>query len=221
MAFADLKKHRYTYSVLYPTPFSAEALPRCVSVASAGGEAVALLAPRLAPPHAALGHIDDQWVAIDAASGAIGGVLGWPARILIFWLHLQRVREPRITVLRQGTGQVYTLLLGDGSASAAPNQLTGWEKDPTGQTAPITVDLAPLMDPKRLAAEAADLNLKLIKWRLAPQLDMQVFRDSRALLFGAGTLGCNVARLLLVCACTHMGGGPPVDGPGRLICNAR
>lgn len=201
MAFADLKKHCYTYSVLYPTPFSADALPRYVSVVVPAGETVAALTTRLAPPHAPLDRISGEWAAIDAASGTIEGVLSWPARIVVFWLYLQRVQEPRITVLRQGSAQIYALSLGGGEDDqglTAPNQLTGWEKDLTGQLAPITVDLAPLMDPKRLAAEAADLNLRLIKWRLSPQLDLQVFRSSRALLFGAGTLGCNVARLLLV-----------------------
>src|SRR5688572_22995078 len=37
-----------------------------------------------------------------------------------------------------------------------------------------------------------------MKWRLAPQLDLEHIRDTRVLIFGAGTLGCNIARSLLV-----------------------
>ena len=37
-----------------------------------------------------------------------------------------------------------------------------------------------------------------MRWRVAPQLDLNTIRDTRCLLLGAGTLGCNVARCLLV-----------------------
>lgn len=46
-------------------------------------------------------------------------------------------------------------------------------------------------------AQAVDLNLRLMKWRLWPSLDTDGLSYTRCLLLGAGTLGCAVARALL------------------------
>lgn len=51
---------------------------------------------------------------------------------------------------------------------------------------------------KSLADQAVDLNLKLIKWRIAPTLNLEKIKDTKCLLLGAGTLGSYVSRNLLV-----------------------
>ncbi|KAI0492994.1 hypothetical protein KFK09_027270 [Dendrobium nobile] len=59
------------------------------------------------------------------------------------------------------------------------------------------MNLAASMDPKRLAVSAADLNLKLMRWRTLPSLDINILSSVKCLLLGAGTLGCQVARMLM------------------------
>ncbi|KAL4226515.1 Autophagy protein 7 [Mactra antiquata] len=73
----------------------------------------------------------------------------------------------------------------------------GWEKNERQKLGPRFVNLSSSMDPSRLAESAVDLNLKLMRWRLLPELDLDVISQTKCLLLGAGTLGCNVARCLL------------------------
>lgn len=57
------------------------------------------------------------------------------------------------------------------------------------------------MDPNCLAENAVDLNLKLMKWRLQPEIDLEVVKNQKVLLLGSGTLGCNVSRALIGWGC--------------------
>jgi ubiquitin-like modifier-activating enzyme ATG7 len=50
----------------------------------------------------------------------------------------------------------------------------------------------------RLADQATSLNLKLMRWRVLPELDLEKVENTKCLLLGAGTLGCYVARGLAV-----------------------
>lgn len=78
---------------------------------------------------------------------------------------------------------------------------TGWERNPQNKLAPRTIDLAAYMDPSRLADQAVDLNLKLIKWRIAPSINLDIIKDTSCLLLGAGTLGSYVSRNLMGWGC--------------------
>ncbi|TPX37245.1 hypothetical protein SmJEL517_g01103 [Synchytrium microbalum] len=80
---------------------------------------------------------------------------------------------------------------------ADPPKSVGWEKNAAGKLGPRVADLAPLMDPARLADTAVDLNLKLMRWRIAPALQLEKISSTKCLLLGAGTLGCYVARNLM------------------------
>lgn len=73
----------------------------------------------------------------------------------------------------------------------------GWERNERGKLAPKVADLGPLLDPRKLADQAVDLNLKLMRWRIMPEIKLETIQATRCLLLGAGTLGCYVARALL------------------------
>ena len=76
-------------------------------------------------------------------------------------------------------------------------KVVGWERNERGKTGPRLVDLGQSMDPTQLASQAVDLNLKLMRWRLLPELNREKLADTKCLLIGAGTLGCAVARTLM------------------------
>jgi len=76
--------------------------------------------------------------------------------------------------------------------------VVGWERNKQQKLSPRFVNMSRTMDPEKLAESAVDLNLKLMRWRLLPELDLETISQTKCLLLGAGTLGCNVARNLLV-----------------------
>nr|VZI34297.1 unnamed protein product [Spirometra erinaceieuropaei] len=80
--------------------------------------------------------------------------------------------------------------------SPSETKFVGWEKW-QGKLQPRRVNLSSTMDPVKLAESAVDLNLKLMVWRMLPDLDLTTLGKTRCLILGAGTLGCNVARQLL------------------------
>ncbi|KAG5340089.1 hypothetical protein C0989_002791 [Termitomyces sp. Mn162] len=134
---------------------------------------------------------------------------GWPLRNLLAYLR---------TLYPQSTSSVRVLCWRDAEIppasswksrfgvvqvrGAPPNNderpsAVGWEKNPQGKLGPRLADLAPMMDPTRLADQAVDLNLKLMRWRILPSLDLDKISATKCLLLGAGTLGCYVARTLM------------------------
>ena len=60
-----------------------------------------------------------------------------------------------------------------------------------------TTNLRSVFDPKSLAEQAVGLNLKLMKWRMAPDIDLEVIKTQKCLLLGSGSLGCQIGRNLL------------------------
>ena len=136
---------------------------------------------------------------------------GWPLRNFLFLLSKQwgdKLTEVDVICYRdytrEGQRHIEHSLFIQGvslpSKMEDPSQIpkvVGWEKNDKGKLSPQMVNLSANMDPARLAESAIDLNLKLMRWRLLPSLDLDTVKATRCLLLGAGTLGCNVARCLM------------------------
>lgn len=141
---------------------------------------------------------------------------GWPLRNILVLVsyhwgsHLQSIE---VICLRDRTLQgerdikhsiSFEIKLPRVTQNEACPKAVGWEKNQKGGMGPRMVDLSECMDPKRLAESSVDLNLKLMRWRLVPTLDLEKVISSKCLLLGAGTLGCNVARTLMGWGVRHI-----------------
>ncbi|KAF7719183.1 Ubiquitin-like modifier-activating enzyme, family atg7 protein [Penicillium ucsense] len=159
--------------------------------------------------------LDDQYVCFADPSN-YENAPGWMLRNLLV-LVKQRWGLNRVQILRyrdvhskrdQGRSMVFCLETKINEDSASSNysstqqqvqmpKITGWERNPAGKLAGRIVNLNEYMDPARLADQSVDLNLKLMKWRISPSLNLEKIKHTKCLLLGAGTLGSYVARNLL------------------------
>ena len=152
---------------------------------------------------------------------ASGGHPGWALRNVLSWLAVRTTRETetagetagaagaprrvRVLAVRKLAGRVCPraspvfecVLPVVSDADVEVPKGVGWEVNASGRPGPRLANLGSSMDPARLASQAVDLNLKLMRWRLLPQLRVAEVASTRCLLLGAGTLGCAVARCLL------------------------
>ncbi|KAJ9500887.1 Autophagy protein 7 [Exophiala xenobiotica] len=76
-------------------------------------------------------------------------------------------------------------------------KVVGWERNAANKLSGRMADLTEYMDPKKLADSSVDLNLKLMKWRISPNLNLEKIKGTKCLLLGAGTLGSYVSRNLM------------------------
>ncbi|KAJ8616464.1 hypothetical protein MRB53_035836 [Persea americana] len=132
---------------------------------------------------------------------------GWPLRnFLALTCFRWKVKLVRFLCYREkhGLADMGLSLVGEALVSVPEGwrdphcvpKAVGWEPQ-KGKLASRCISLRESMDPTRLAISAADLNLKLMRWRTLPSLNLNMLSSVKCLLLGAGTLGCQVARMLM------------------------
>eukprot|EP00297_Palpitomonas_bilix_P024726 CAMPEP_0113881422 /NCGR_PEP_ID=MMETSP0780_2-20120614/8368_1 /TAXON_ID=652834 /ORGANISM="Palpitomonas bilix" /LENGTH=652 /DNA_ID=CAMNT_0000868279 /DNA_START=107 /DNA_END=2065 /DNA_ORIENTATION=- /assembly_acc=CAM_ASM_000599 len=83
-------------------------------------------------------------------------------------------------------------------------RIFGMETDNSGKVKVKKVDLSSFFSPYQLAETGVDLNLRLLRWRSYPDVEVEKLKEVKCLLLGAGTLGCSVARSLLGWGVRHI-----------------
>lgn len=132
---------------------------------------------------------------------------GWPCRNLLALLSFYCLNKSGIKVVslrdryKNGTRTISHSLIFTIDLISITNDdvitTTGWERNEKGQLSSRQVDMSQSMNKEKLAESAVDLNLKLMKWRVAESVNLEIIKNTKCLLLGSGTLGCNVARCLL------------------------
>lgn len=216
IVFADLKKHRYYYWFAFPA-FIFDIYGEISNLDDIFSQKQKETLKRLFKHHSAefcflvqgedlkylsFGHLrsidlDTVYVVMKDPS-SIPECPGWPLRNLtyLFWnLNLKSVRVlccRNDLVTGRGTGSFAVTVY----PAHTEKSTGGWERN-KGKLAPQVVDLSSIMDKEKLAEAASSLNLSLMKWRINPDIELAKIANTKCLLFGAGTLGCSVARCLL------------------------
>ncbi|KAG9294887.1 hypothetical protein G9A89_003227 [Geosiphon pyriformis] len=138
---------------------------------------------------------------------------GWPLRNLLLLIqHKWHVRKIKVLCYREIPGKrdisesrfLIIELPSEAKITDEIPKAVGWEKNSQGKLGPRIADLAPLMNPEILADTSIDLNLKLMRWRIVPSLNLEKIKETKCLLLGAGTLGCYVGRILLGWGVRHI-----------------
>ncbi|KAK1422723.1 hypothetical protein QVD17_18009 [Tagetes erecta] len=132
---------------------------------------------------------------------------GWPLRNYLAFISARwNINKVQFLCYRENRGfaDLGLSLVGEALIQPSPAwqddehvpKVIGWELNRERKVSRY-IDLSTSMDPTRMVISAADLNLKLMRWRALPSLNLGMLSSTKCLLLGAGTLGCQVARMLM------------------------
>ncbi|KAG0655939.1 Autophagy protein 7 [Rhodotorula mucilaginosa] len=222
ITFADLKKYRYYYWCAFPAVVQKPGWEVVDGWSSIDRPELPLDSVSLGrtedfTEQAPLSEVSTFWSNIDPQQRTVivsdpsshPSAPGWPVRNLLLFLSRTPLLASspcatlRLILVRDNETITAQLRLKSAveseeiDASQQRPATVGWEKNEKGKLGPRMADLGPLMDPTRLADQAVDLNLQLMRWRIMPSLDLDKVKHTKCLLLGAGTLGCYVARTLM------------------------
>lgn len=182
LTFSDLKKYKFYYWVAYPTLHSEW---QVVSKSKSSLDFdVSKTFYKSGDDYVFIDNcLDDDKISSQLKNFLYITALSGDARIN---LHVYKLHYP----------QLFTLELKK-PINIDELKVTGWERTTEGKLGPKLANLGSLINPNELANQAVDLNLKLMKWRIAPKLNLDIIKQQKILLLGAGTLGSYVSRALL------------------------
>jgi ubiquitin-like modifier-activating enzyme ATG7 len=232
--FADLKTHAFSYCTAFPVldvGGKVDIAAKRAATAGAGALSEAGFAalnayaaehataegqplPFAVGAGAACGVFDTA-----SAAGVAGGTVtlamldhsaaadhpGWAWRNVISALRLAHPATAAFTILCLRDTAANSVVFDctcdpvDAAALAAVPKVVGWSGSKLHR-----VEMGAMMDPSLLAASSAKLNLSLMKWRMMPDIDLEKIQGVKALLLGSGTLGCNIARHLMMWGVTNI-----------------
>jgi len=195
--FGDLKKWQYTYVFAFPSP----QLPQIRIINEDFNVPLELLEQPLSNWIMVLNN-DGSFSELFESSAdstfvicepACSQDLGWVSKVLLMAI-ATTFNTQTIKVLRLNYKPAFLTLSFSEKYDIDAIPFTGWHLN---NKKPYFIDLSTTMDPMSLFTSASSLNLRLMKWRMAPKLDVDIMKTQKVLLIGCGTLGCNVARGLL------------------------
>lgn len=216
LTYSDLKKYRFYYWIAYPV---LHALWR-VKRTSSNNEYELLIEEHLnysnllflqilsndeivSSPQFELGE-NGTFVYVDACLNPNCYPL-IQLKNYLYYLALEGFKKIELLIYRNdGKSHGHTLELHSGFDPAEVPKVTGWERTVQKKLGPKMADLGSLINPRQLAEQAVDLNLRLMKWRVAPELNLDIIKQQKVLLLGAGTLGSYVSRALMGWGVRHI-----------------
>lgn len=207
ISFADLKKFKFYYWVAFPTlsshwsikgkeiiPSISNEILQWIANADTNQKGVFIVKDNEAFPLSSMDTSSDDITVGFVDSCLIEDKPSKFAQNLLTALSIYGFKKVHLNVYRL-SGASFTLDLVN--CGTDTGKVTGWERTTQGKLGPKLADLSALIDPVKLSEQSVDLNLKLMKWRVAPEINLDIIRDTKVLLLGAGTLGSYVARALL------------------------
>lgn len=207
LSFSDLKKYKFYYWLMFPAlawTSQASVLDEPVDpmlLQRLSGDKVSpvcIVDDGELVPLKNLSHIKGQVCLSVADFGSQKDLLPWHLRNVAALLIHHGFENAKVLIHRPSGSFWISLSLGSlTSAQWQGDGAQGWERNAQNRLTPKMSDVSSLMDPHELANQAVDLNLKLMKWRAAPQIDLDAISSSKCLLLGAGTLGSYIARGLM------------------------
>lgn len=212
ISFSDIKKYKFYYWVAYPNLHTSWTIEETASNPEVNNAKIIesisnplqfeqffqLENDNLLDVNGIISSQTGSFVFIDSCLSKDGNPSLQLKNYLFFLAH-KGFEEINLSIFRAGHVTT-TLKLKLDKETFEPKcipKVIGWERTSRGKLGPKLADLGLLINPNQLAEQAVDLNLKLMKWRIAPELDLDIIKKQKVLLLGAGTLGSYVSRALM------------------------